>query len=130
MTTRKVLEPRAAGGRRFENKIVIVAGGGQGIGSATVRRVAQEGGTVVIGDWVDATAQKVRQEVLDFGGKAEVHVGNYSEWEACEDLMAFTNKTFGRIDSCIIIVGGTIFSQPYQYYTPEQIVAEVNKSFW
>jgi dihydroxycyclohexadiene carboxylate dehydrogenase len=27
-------------------------------------------------------------------------------------------------------VGGTIFGQPYQYYSPDQIVAEVNKSFW
>ena len=130
MTSGKVLEPRAAGGRRFENKIVIVAGAGQGIGSATVRRVAQEGGTVVIGDWVEATARKVQQEVLDFGGKAEMHVGNYSQWEDCQALINFTQKRFGRIDSCIVIVGGTIFGQPYQYYTPEQITAEINKSLW
>ena len=129
MTTDRILEPRAAGGRRFAGKIVV-AGAGQGIGSATVRRVAQEGGTVVIGDWVEETARKVCQEVLDFGGQARVHVGNYSEWEACESLVNFSKTTYGRIDSMIIIVGGTIWNQPFQYYTTEQMVAEINKSLW
>ena len=130
MTTISDLEPRAAGGRRFKDKVVIVAGAGQGIGSATVRRVAQEGGTVVIGDWVADTAEKVKQEVVDFGGQAQVHVGNYSQWQDCQALIQFTQKTFGRIDSCIVIVGGTIFGQPFQYYTPEQIEAEITKSLW
>jgi NAD(P)-dependent dehydrogenase (short-subunit alcohol dehydrogenase family) len=44
--------------------------------------------------------------------------------------MNFTKQRFGRIDSLVVIVGGTIFNQPFQYYTPEQIIAEVNKSFW
>jgi dihydroxycyclohexadiene carboxylate dehydrogenase len=130
MTTGKVLDELAAGGRRFENKICVVAGAGQGIGSATVRRLAQEGGTMVIGDWVEATAQKVCEEVRDFGGEARVHQGNYQNWEDCQGLMEFAHQTYGRIDVLVVIVGGTIFSAPYQYYTPEQIVAEVNKSLW
>ena len=126
----KVLDELAAGGRRFTDKICVVAGAGQGIGSATVRRIAQEGGTVVIGDWVEETANKVANEVREIGGEARVHQGNYQEWEACQGLMDFTIKEFGRIDVLVIIVGGTIFSAPYQFYTPEQIVAEVNKSLW
>ena len=112
MTT-KVLEPRAAGARRFENKICVVAGAGQGIGSATVRRLAQEGATVVIGDWVEDTARKVCQEVQDFGGKASVHVGNYSQADDAKGLIDFALKSHGRIDSLVVIVGGTIFNQPY-----------------
>ena len=38
-----VLDPRAAGGRRFEGKVAVVTGAGQGIGAATARRLAQEG---------------------------------------------------------------------------------------
>jgi NAD(P)-dependent dehydrogenase (short-subunit alcohol dehydrogenase family) len=129
-TKKTELEPRAAGGRRFENKIVVVAGAGQGIGAAVVRRIAQEGGTVVIGDWVEETAKKVQQEVLDFGEKASIHVGNYSQWEDCVDLMDSTKKLYGRIDSAIIIVGGTIWGQPFEKYTYDQMHAEVNKSFW
>lgn len=126
----KTLDPRAAGGRRFENKICVVAGGGQGIGSATVRRLAQEGGTLVVGDWVESSAAKVCKEVVDFGGEAIAHVGDYSQWTDCEALIDLAMKTYGRIDVLVVIVGGTIFRRSFQHYTPEQMVAEINKSFW
>jgi len=130
VTSGKVLDELAGGGRRFAGKVCVVAGAGQGIGSATVRRIAQEGATVVIGDWVEATAKKVCQEVVDFGGKATVHVGNYQNWEDCNGIVDLAVNTYGRIDCMIIIVGGTIFGAPYQFYTPEQMVAEINKSLW
>ena len=130
MQAGKALEPRAAGGRRFEGKIAIVAGAGQGIGSATSRRLAQEGATVVVADWVEATAQKVCDELRDFGASAMTHVGDYSQWSDAEGLMARTKEAYGRIDVLVTIVGGTMWYQSYQFYNPEQIVAEVNKSFW
>jgi dihydroxycyclohexadiene carboxylate dehydrogenase len=130
MTSDKVLEPRAAGARRFEGKVCVVAGAGQGIGRATARRLAQEGGVLVLGDWVEASASKVAAEIEAFGGRAMTHSGDYSRWEDCEALMAHAVVTFGRIDVLVVIVGGTIFFQSIQYYTPEQMVAEINKSLW
>ena len=130
MTTGKTLDSLAAGGRRFQDKVCIIAGAGQGIGSATVRRLAEEGGTVVIGDWVEETAKKVQQDVLNFGGTASVHVGNYQSWDDCVSLIESTKQAYGRIDSLIVIVGGSIFGAPFQYDTPEQIVATVAKNFW
>ena len=125
-----LLEPRAAGGRRFAGKVCVVAGAGQGIGSATARRLAQEGGTLVLGDWVETSAQRVAGEVKSFGGAATVHTGDYSTWDACVSLMEQAKREYGRIDVLVVVVGGTVFFQSYQYYTPEQIVAEVNKSLW
>jgi dihydroxycyclohexadiene carboxylate dehydrogenase len=130
MQTQKVLDPRAAGARRFEGKIVVVAGAGQGIGRATARRFAQEGASVVVADMVEATAEKVVDEIKDFGGSAVSYVGNLSSWENCQALMARAKEAYGRIDVTANIVGGTIWSQYYWYYTPEQIIAEVDKSFW
>jgi NAD(P)-dependent dehydrogenase (short-subunit alcohol dehydrogenase family) len=130
MSDERILEPRAAGARRFAGKVCVIAGGGQGIGSATARRMAQEGGILVLGDWVEASARKVCDEAVAFGGQATVHVGNYAEWDACQSLMAHTIATYGRIDVLVVIVGGTIFFQSFQYYTPEQIVAEMDKSLW
>jgi NAD(P)-dependent dehydrogenase (short-subunit alcohol dehydrogenase family) len=130
MTGDRVLEPRAAGARRFEGRVCVIAGAGQGIGSATARRLAQEGGTLVLGDWVEPSAQRVADEIAGFGGQASVHVGNYSIWEDAKSLIDFAVERHGQIDVLVVIVGGTIFFQSFQLYTPEQIEAEVTKSFW
>ncbi len=130
MTNSRELDSRAAGARRFQDKVCVIAGAGQGIGSATARRLAQEGATLVLGDWVEASAQKVAAEVREFGSSVITHTGNYSTWEACDELMTSANQQFGRIDVLVVIVGGTIFFQSLQHYTPEQIAAEIDKSLW
>ena len=125
-----ILDPRAAGARRFEGQVAIVTGGGQGIGSATARRLAQEGASIVIGDMVAETSERVRDEIMDFGGACDVSIGDLSQWENAEALMAKANDAFGRIDVLANIAGGTIWFQSLQYYTPDQIRAEIDRSFW
>jgi len=126
----RILDAKAAGARRFAGKVAIVAGGGQGIGSATVRRLAQEGATVVVADIVESSAKRVCDQLQAFGATASPFVGDLSKREVAVALMAYTKETYGRIDALANIVGGTIWSQPYEKYTPEQIEIEVNKSFW
>jgi dihydroxycyclohexadiene carboxylate dehydrogenase len=126
----KALDPLARGARRFENKVVVVAGAGQGIGLTVVRRLATEGATVVIGDWAEDLAAKVKAEVESIGEKASTHSGDYRSFEGCESLMKHAVDTHGRIDSLIVIVGGSVWGAPYQHNTPEQIIETVNKNFW
>src|ERR1043165_2038422 len=97
-STRKALDPLARGARRFENKVCVVAGAGQGIGLATVRRLATEGATGVIGDWAEDRAKKAYQEVTDFGEKGSYHVGDYRSRAGCQDLMDHAVREHGRID--------------------------------
>lgn len=52
---------------RFEGKTVIVTGGGSGIGRAIARRIATEGGTVVVTDLVGERADEVARAL---GGRA------------------------------------------------------------
>ena len=44
--------------------------------------------------------------------------------------MARAQDAFGRIDVLANIAGGTIWFQSLQYYTPDQIQAEIDRSFW
>lgn len=125
-----MLDPKSAGARRFEGQVAIVTGGGQGIGSATARRLAQEGASIVIADMVGETSERVRREILDFGGACEVALGDLSVWDNAEALMARARAAFGRIDVLANVAGGTIWFQSLQYYTPDQIRAEIDRSFW
>lgn len=49
--------------RRLEGRVAVVTGGGSGIGLATVRRFADEGAKVVIGDMDATTGQAAATEV-------------------------------------------------------------------
>ena len=126
----KVLDSKAAGARRFEGQVAVVTGAGQGIGAATARRLAQEGAAIVIGDMVAETSNRVRDEIRDFGGSAIVALGELSQWEKAQALMTAAIAEYGRIDVLANVAGGTIWFQSFRYYTPEQIQAEIDKSFW
>ncbi len=125
-----MLDPKAAGARRFEGQVAVVTGGGQGIGAATARRLAQEGAAIVIGDMVAETSERVSRDIRDFGGSCEIFLGDLSKWANAEALMAKAQDAFGRIDVLANIAGGTIWFQSFQYYTPDQIQAEIDRSFW
>ena len=125
-----ILDAKAAGARRFEGQVAVVTGAGQGIGAATARRLAQEGAAVVVGDMVEASSQRVCDELREFGAEAAYCLGELSKWENAQRLMAFAQEQFGQIDVLANVAGGTIWFQSFQYYTPEQIQAEIDKSFW
>jgi dihydroxycyclohexadiene carboxylate dehydrogenase len=124
------LDSRAAGARRFEGQVAIVTGAGQGIGAATARRLAQEGASIVIADQVEETSRRVCHELTEFGASSIVSLGDLSKWENAQALMARTHNAYGRIDVLANVAGGTIWYQSFQYYTPEQIEAEIARSFW
>ena len=97
-TTSSPLDERAAGARRFVDRVSIVTGAGQGIGAATARRLGAEGAIVVIADLSEAGAQRTRDMLEDHGVQTMVFLGDLSEWDTCHRLMDETLERFGRID--------------------------------
>ena len=61
------IDIRAAGARRLKDKVCIVTGSVQGIGKATVLRMAQEGGKIVVSDRIDESASKTTNELKAHG---------------------------------------------------------------
>lgn len=115
---------------RFEGKVAVVTGAAQGIGRATALRLAAEGATVVIGDRVQAQAEKVQQEIQTLGAQCRVVVVDLEKWEGAERLMKEAHAAYGRIDVSVHNVGGTIWMKPYHEYPIDQIEKEVQRTLW
>jgi len=78
---------------RLEGKVAVVTGGCSGIGLATVRRFAEEGARVVIGDLDDNRGKQIAEEV----DGTYVHADVTSK-EQVDALFRAAKDTYGSVD--------------------------------
>jgi NAD(P)-dependent dehydrogenase (short-subunit alcohol dehydrogenase family) len=78
---------------RLDGRVAVVTGGCSGIGLATVRRFAQEGARVVIGDLDEIAGPKVAEEVEGLFVRCDV-----TSAEAVEALFRSAKDTYGSVD--------------------------------
>ncbi len=78
---------------RLEGKVAVITGGCSGIGLATVRRFAQEGAKVVIGDVNDELGEEIAAEV----GGAYVHC-DVTDKDQVDAMFATAKDRFGSVD--------------------------------
>ena len=83
---------------RFQGRAALVTGGASGIGKATAKRIAAEGGAVVIADVQDDAGRAVVEEIERDGGSAAfVHL-DVTDEAGWADAVATTLERFGRLD--------------------------------
>lgn len=83
---------------RFKDKVCVVTGGGSGIGKASCKRFAQEGGKVVVVDLNEQHGNETVQEIVHAMGEAifaKCDVGNPDEIKAA---IRTTVDKWGKID--------------------------------
>lgn len=114
---------------RFTNKVVVVTGAAQGIGAAVARKIAAEGGSVVLADRSELVME-VCAELTAGGAPARYFLCNLETYAGAADLMAYALAAFGRIDILINNVGGTIWAKPFEHYQEDEIEAEVRRSLF
>ncbi len=122
------IDIRAAGARRLKDKVCIVTGSGQGIGKATVLRMAQEGGKIVVSDRIDESASKTTNELKAHGTDVIKIVSDLTTFSGAQELIEQTIDAYGRIDVLVNNVGGTIWMKPFHLYDEKEIELELERS--
>jgi len=84
--------------RRFDNKVIVITGGGRGLGRAAALGFAREGGAVVVGDLdLDHAGQTVK-EIEQAGGRALLVPCDVRSAEQVKRLIDTAVERFGGVD--------------------------------
>jgi len=115
--------------QRFENKVVIVTGAAQGIGRGVALQVASEGAQVVMAD-LSPYVEEVLAEIEATGGDAITVKANLETFAGAQSVVEKALETYGRVDTLINNVGGAIWMKPFEEFSEEEIIKEVNRSLF
>jgi len=85
-------------GTRLSGKVCLITGAGSGIGQASARLFASEGGRVVVADLDPGAARATADEIVQAGGQAVAELVDVTDEVQTVDLAARVMERWGRID--------------------------------
>jgi len=96
---------------RFENKVVIVTGGGKGVGKAISITFAEKGAIVVIAEIDTNSANKVAKRISSFNQNCLVMKTNVINKEEVCSMVAMVKDKFNSID-ILVNNAGVLLTSP------------------
>jgi len=120
------------GYKGLDEKVIVVTGSAQGIGAAYVRRLAQEGATVIA---ADRNLEGVTALAAELGDRVVPYEIDVASIESAQRLAAFAAERFGRVDGLInnAAIFSTIRMAPFWEITEQEwdAISNVNiKGVW
>ncbi len=97
---------------RIQNKVVIVTGAGGGIGEGIAKRLAQEGGKVVVNDINVAMGERVVAEIIKAGGTASFFAADVTKSADMKALVDTAVTRYGKLDVMVNNAGWTHRNRP------------------
>ena len=97
---------------RVQNKSIIVTGAGSGIGEGIARRLAAEGGRVLVNDINAQAGQRVAADIRAAGGEAVFFQADVTQSRDVEAMVQETVQRFGRLDVVVNNAGWTHRNRP------------------
>ena len=108
-------------GRRFQDQVVIVTGGGSGLGEADAKLFAAEGAHVVLADVDAANGERVRKEIGSAASFASLDVRDEEAWRR---LVSDVVSAHGRLDVLVNSAGILHLD------SPESITGDALRRAW
>jgi 2-hydroxycyclohexanecarboxyl-CoA dehydrogenase len=105
--------------KRFSDKVAIVTGAASGIGRATAQQLAAEGAAVVVADIDLDGAEKVAEQIRDYG-VAHARRVDVTDAPTAEALVTETIGEHGRVD---ILVSNAGWDRPMPFI-------DTDEEFW
>ena len=110
---------------KYENKVVIITGGGSGIGKETARAFLAEGAKVVINGRREEVLQKTARELDSSGERIRIVAGSIANKEVATQIVATAVEAFGGVD--ILVNNAGIFRPtPFLDHTEEDLDSYLN----
>lgn len=97
---------------RVQGKSIIVTGSGGGIGEGIARRLAAEGGRIVVNDVNEAAGRRVCEAIEAEGGQAVFVKADVTKTADMQALVAAAVQAFGRLDVMVNNAGWTHRNRP------------------
>lgn len=96
-------------GPRFEEKVALVTGGGQGIGQAAAFRLASEGAAIGVLDWNEENATSTVRALQEMGGRGIALCADVSD---ATSVRACAEKLCSDFGGLHILVNNAAFGRP------------------
>ncbi len=103
----------------LDGKVAIVTGAGRGIGRGEALELAREGAAVVVGEVDEQAGASVVDEITANGGAAVLHLGDCSEVEVADAIVARAVAEFGALDA-LVNNAGILRDRTLAKMTPEE----------
>jgi NAD(P)-dependent dehydrogenase (short-subunit alcohol dehydrogenase family) len=96
----------------FDDKIVLITGGGGGIGKAAARRFLEEGAHVALSGTRGSVLEAARAEIEPSGERSALFPGQITTRDQAHELVAQVTERFGGLD---VLVNSTGIFRPVPF---------------
>ena len=97
---------------RVKGKSIIVTGSGSGIGEGIAKRLAAEGGRIIVNDINAEMGEKVVAAIANSGGTASFFAADVTQSSQVKALVDAAMAQYGRLDVMVNNAGWTHRNQP------------------